>query len=104
MRSSVSHSSAANGATFNSRLAWPSTIARGSGDMALSHGPDWSQRYTTAELDLMYTAWLSDAPLASHDVRWAKATLELCLAIDESARERKEVLLGHQVPFAHERG
>jgi phthalate 4,5-cis-dihydrodiol dehydrogenase len=74
--------------------------ARGREDLEVSAGADWSQRYTTAELDLMYTAWSTDAPLASHDVRWAKATLELCLAIDQSARERREVVLGHQVPFA----
>ncbi len=33
-----------------------------------------------------------------HDGRWAKATLEVCLAIHQSARERREIGLAHQVP------
>lgn len=33
-----------------------------------------------------------------HDGRWGKATLEVCLAILKSARERREVLLADQVP------
>lgn len=35
-----------------------------------------------------------------HDGRWAKATLEVSLAIMASARERREILLEHQVPLA----
>ncbi len=34
----------------------------------------------------------------SHDGRWGEATLEVCLAILESAHERREVVLSHQVP------
>ena len=33
-----------------------------------------------------------------HDGRWAKATMEVCLAMIESAGSRKEVMLNHQVP------
>jgi phthalate 4,5-cis-dihydrodiol dehydrogenase len=33
-----------------------------------------------------------------HSGRWAKATLEVSLAVLESARTRREVLLSHQVP------
>jgi len=33
-----------------------------------------------------------------HDGRWGLATLEVCLAVLESARTRKEVYLSHQVP------
>lgn len=33
-----------------------------------------------------------------HDGRWGKATLEVCLAILQSAGERREVTLSHQVP------
>ena len=33
-----------------------------------------------------------------HDGRWAKATMEVCLAMIESAGSRKEVMLHHQVP------
>jgi phthalate 4,5-cis-dihydrodiol dehydrogenase len=35
------------------------------------------------------------APL--HDGRWAKATVEVCLAILQSSRERREIFLTHQV-------
>jgi phthalate 4,5-cis-dihydrodiol dehydrogenase len=34
----------------------------------------------------------------SADGRWGKATLEVLLAVNQSARERREVLLAHQVP------
>jgi phthalate 4,5-cis-dihydrodiol dehydrogenase len=40
---------------------------------------------------------INDRPLY-HDGRWGLATLEVCLAIMESARERKEILLTHQSP------
>lgn len=32
------------------------------------------------------------------DARWGRATLEMCIAMIESSRERREVLLKHQVP------
>jgi phthalate 4,5-cis-dihydrodiol dehydrogenase len=32
-----------------------------------------------------------------HDGRWGKATVEVALAIQQSARERREVTLAHQV-------
>ena len=32
------------------------------------------------------------------DGRWGKATLEVCLAILQSSRERREVFVSHQVP------
>ena len=35
---------------------------------------------------------------ATHGGRWAKATLEVCLAVLASARERREVFLSHQAP------
>jgi len=35
-----------------------------------------------------------------HDGRWGKATLEVALAIQQSARERREVELVHQVGAA----
>ena len=35
------------------------------------------------------------APL--HDGKWAMATLEVCLAILQSAREQREITLAHQV-------
>jgi phthalate 4,5-cis-dihydrodiol dehydrogenase len=57
------------------------------------------RRYTTAELDLMYEAWANDAPLAAYDGEWGKATLEVCLAIQRSAAERRELVLEHQTPY-----
>jgi phthalate 4,5-cis-dihydrodiol dehydrogenase len=63
-------------------------------------GPlDYSRRYTTAELDLLYAAWSRDEPVASHDGRSAKGTLEVCLAILQSARERHLMALSHQLPW-----
>lgn len=32
-----------------------------------------------------------------HNGRWGMANLEVCLAVLESARERKEIYLSHQV-------
>ncbi len=53
--------------------------------------------YAAVELDLMYDAWANDKPLAMHDGHWGKATTEVCLAMLQSARERKEIQLQHQV-------
>ena len=33
-----------------------------------------------------------------HDGRWGKATLEVALAIQQSAKEQREITLHHQVP------
>ena len=48
-------------------------------------------------LDEFYDAVVNGAQLV-HDGRWGLATLELSLAILESARERREIPLRHQVP------
>ncbi len=45
----------------------------------------------------IYEAVVNDRPVF-HDGRWGEATLEVCLAILESARQRKELILSHQVP------
>jgi phthalate 4,5-cis-dihydrodiol dehydrogenase len=45
----------------------------------------------------LYDAVVNDIP-ALHHPRWAKATLEVSLAVLESARTRQEVRLSHQVP------
>jgi phthalate 4,5-cis-dihydrodiol dehydrogenase len=50
-----------------------------------------------AELEELYDAVVLGKPLW-HDGRWGMATLEVCLAMMESARERKEIMLRHQVP------
>ena len=43
-----------------------------------------------------YDAVYLDRP-ATHDGRWAKANLEVCLAALESSKQRKEIMLAHQV-------
>ncbi len=48
-------------------------------------------------VDELYDAIVNDRPVY-HNVRWGKATLEVCLAILQSARERREIVLSHQVP------
>ena len=48
-------------------------------------------------IDELYDAAIHDRP-PLRDGRWEKATLEVCLAIIDSARERREIHLSHQVP------
>ncbi|HVR88300.1 MAG TPA: Gfo/Idh/MocA family oxidoreductase [Candidatus Limnocylindria bacterium] len=50
-----------------------------------------------AMLDELCAAVRGERP-AIHDGPWAKATLEVCLAIIRSGRERREIVLEHQVP------
>jgi len=50
-----------------------------------------------AELRELYDAVVEGKPI-SHDGHWGMATLEVCLAIMQSGRERREVLLSHQCP------
>jgi phthalate 4,5-cis-dihydrodiol dehydrogenase len=47
--------------------------------------------------DALYDAVRADR-LPLHDGRWGTATLEVCLAIVESSRTRRDALLSHQVP------
>src|SRR6266581_3078673 len=47
-------------------------------------------------IDELYDAIVHRRP-PLHDGRWAMATLEVCLAILESARDRREITLRHQV-------
>ena len=48
-----------------------------------------------AELDEMYQALTTGCPVR-HDGRWGIATLEVVLAIMQSAREHCEITLSHQ--------
>jgi phthalate 4,5-cis-dihydrodiol dehydrogenase len=50
-----------------------------------------------AELDEMYSAILENRPV-NHDGRWGMATLEVILAMLQSAKEGRELRLSHQVP------
>lgn len=50
-----------------------------------------------AVFDEFYDAVVNDRPLV-RDGRWGKATIEVCLAILDSAKERREVFCSHQAP------
>ena len=50
-----------------------------------------------AEVEELYNAVVHNRPVF-HDGRWGAATLEVCLAMLESAAKRKEIFLSHQVP------
>ena len=50
-----------------------------------------------AVIDEVYFAVTEGRPLVHH-ARWAKATMEVCLAMLESSRTRSEVMLQHQTP------
>jgi phthalate 4,5-cis-dihydrodiol dehydrogenase len=52
-----------------------------------------------AELEEIYEGVVNGRPLF-HDGRWGMATLEVCLAIMESAKQRREIMLQHQVPVS----
>ena len=49
-----------------------------------------------AEIEELYDAVVKGRPVY-HDGRWGAATLEVCLAMLESAHQRKEIYLSHQV-------
>jgi phthalate 4,5-cis-dihydrodiol dehydrogenase len=55
--------------------------------------------YPKADIDVMYRAWAYDEPLRFHDARWGRATLEVCLAILQSGKERREITLTRQTPW-----
>ncbi len=50
-----------------------------------------------AEVEELYNAVVHSRPVF-HDGRWGAATLEVCLAMLESAERRQEIFLSHQVP------
>jgi phthalate 4,5-cis-dihydrodiol dehydrogenase len=55
------------------------------------------RRGREAEIEELYEAVVHNRPVF-HDGRWGEATLEVCLAMLESAEQRKEIFLSHQVP------
>ena len=59
-------------------------------------------RGRAAELREFYDAIVNDRQ-PFHDGRWGEATLEVCLGVLESAQERREVYMSHQVPVVHSR-
>ena len=60
------------------------------------HLPSGS-RGREAEVEELYDAVVNGRPVF-HGGRWGAATLEVCLAMLQSAKERKEISLSHQVP------
>src|SRR6185503_12354886 len=50
-----------------------------------------------AEIEELYNAVVHDRR-GFHDGRWGTATLEVCLAMLESAQRRREIMLSHQMP------
>ena len=66
-------------------------------DIPLSEGGT-SRR---AELEELYNAVVLGRPIR-HTGPWGMATLEVCLAIMQSARERREIFLSHQIPAPEE--
>jgi len=56
-----------------------------------------ASRGREAEVEELYNAVVHNRPVF-HGGRWGTATLEVCLAMLESAKERKEIFLSHQVP------
>ena len=65
----------------------------GKREVALPQG----KRGREAEVEELYQAIANDRPVF-HDGRWGEATLEVCLAFLESAKERREIFLSHQRP------
>ena len=65
-------------------------------DVQVLAGREMGVAQRRAELEELYAAVVEGKPLW-HSGRWGMATLEVCLAIMESARERREVMLQHQV-------
>ena len=65
----------------------------------IDSGPGYNRRYGDVEVDEMYAAMREDRPVRIHDRHWGKATLEVVLAILQSAQERRDVELRHQVPY-----
>lgn len=69
-------------------------IYRGNGCQEVSCSQELGR---VAELRELYEGVTQDRPVFP-DGRWGKATLEVCLAILQSSREKREVVLSHQVP------
>ncbi len=70
----------------------------GTQDVPLIGGGGPSRR---GELMELYNAVVLDKPIR-HTGSWGMATLEVCLALMQSAKERKEIYLKHQVPAPEE--
>ena len=56
-----------------------------------------TSRGRRADLDELYHSVTEDRPVF-HDGGWGEATLEVVLGIMQSAKERREIFMSHQVP------
>jgi phthalate 4,5-cis-dihydrodiol dehydrogenase len=70
----------------------------GKREIALPDGGRYSGRLNVLD-DLRAAIATGRSPV--HDGRWGKATLEVALAIQQSARERREIVLAHQVGISN---
>ncbi len=68
---------------------------QGKQDVEIERGDETGVVQRRAELEELYDAVVNGKPLW-HDGRWGMATLEVCLAMMQSARERREIMLSHQ--------
>ncbi len=55
------------------------------------------RRRCTAEIDELYAGIVEGKPML-HNGRWGQATMEVCLGLLQSAAERREICMTHQVP------
>ena len=68
-------------------------------ELPVHAGDDFTLRYTSTEVQELHHAIVNDTPVALHDARWHKATLEVLLGVMQSSREHREVEMHHQTPY-----
>jgi phthalate 4,5-cis-dihydrodiol dehydrogenase len=68
-------------------------------ELPVDAGDGYAQRYTTTEVREIHHAIVNDAPVALHDARWHKATLEVLLGVMQSSKEHREITMHHQTPY-----
>lgn len=64
-------------------------------ELPVPRGPAFPDKATVVD-EMVQAIRSGQSPL--HDGAWGKATMEVCAAVLQSARERREILLQHQVP------
>jgi len=69
----------------------------GLSEISTEAGRDMGPVQRRAELEELYDGAVLGKPVF-HDGRWGMATLEACLALMTSGKERREVMLQHQIP------
>ena len=64
-------------------------------EVQVARGPAFPDKGSVVD-EMLQAIRTGVSPL--HDGAWGKATMEVCSAVLQSARERREILLQHQVP------